>query len=214
MRVGVACEYSGTVRDAFIRAGHEAISCDILPSESDFGPHYQGDALEFVANGDFDLLVAHPPCTYLSNSGVRWLWNGDGKELPERWADLEKGAAFFRSLLESDVPRVCIENPVIHSHAAKLIGSSWSQSVQPWQFGLGETKRTCLWLRNLPSLYPTEYVEGREARVWKMGPGPDRQKERSRFFVGIAAAMAAQWGGLGPVEIPEAPRVQMGMFDA
>jgi len=212
MRVGVACEYSGTVRDAFIRAGHDAISCDILPSESDLGPHYQGDALEFVENGDFDLLVAHPPCQYLSLSGVRWLWNSDGSEVDERWENLDKGAAFFRALLESDVPRICVENPVIHSHAAKLIGSSWTQSVQPWEFGEGETKRTCFWLRNLPMLHPTKFVEGRDERVWRMAPGPERQKERARFHQGFADAMASQWGDLGPVEIREAPRVQMGMF--
>jgi hypothetical protein len=213
MRVATVCEYSGCVRDAFIRAGHDAISCDILPSESDLGPHYQGDALEFLRNEKFDLVIGFPPCTFLCNSGARWLWDEHGNKILARWEDLNKGADFFRAILETEAaPRIVVENPVQHSHATKLIGQSCTQSIQPWQFGEGEVKAICFWLRNVPKLHPTKYVEGREARVWKMGEGPNRQKERSRFFVGIADAMAAQWGNLGPVEIPEAPRVQMGMF--
>ena len=133
-------------------------------------------------------MVAHPPCTYLTNSGVRWL-----HERPERWAKLDEGAAFFRALLEADIPRIAVENPVPHKYAVERIGRSYDQTIQPWQFGHGETKRTCLWLKGLPPLAPTKVVSGREARVHLMPPGPDRQKERSRFFTGIAAAMADQW---------------------
>lgn len=189
-RVLVACEYSGIVRDAFIRAGHDAVSCDLLPSESDLGVHYRGDVRQILNLHMWDLVIAHPPCTYLANSGVRWL-----HERPERWGDLDAGATFFRQFLGC-APRVAIENPIPHKYAVERIGRPYDQLIQPWQFGHGETKAICLWLENLPPLEPTDVVEGREARVHRMAPGPDRQKERSRFFRGVADAMAAQWGAL------------------
>jgi hypothetical protein len=197
-RVLVACEFSGTVRDAFIRAGHDAVSVDLLPSESAYGPHWQGDVLEVLEHGigrwtDWDLVIAHPPCTYLANSGVRWLYGGKGTTPdPERWARMEEAADFFRAFLDA-APRVAVENPVIHRHAGIR---KPDQTIQPWQFGHGETKATCLWLKGLPLLVPTDIVDGREQRVHLMPPGPDRWRERSRTFPGIAQAMADQWGPL------------------
>jgi len=185
----VACEFSGTVRDAFIRAGHKAMSCDLLPTESP-GPHYEGDVFDILEDG-WDLMVAHPPCTYLANSGVRWLYR-DGK----RWQELIEGAAFFRRLLEAPIPRIAIENPVIHRWARLIVGRKPCQTLQPWQFGHGETKAVCLWLKGLPPLEPTNVVSGRTPRVHYASPGPDRWKERSRFYRGIAEAMADQWGDL------------------
>lgn len=188
MKVLVACEFSGTVRDAFIRAGHDAMSCDLLPTESP-GPHYEGDIADVLGDG-WDLMVAHPPCTYLSNSGVRWLY-----EQKERWQHMIEGAAFLRTLLEcSPIRHVAIENPIIHRWARLVIGKGPDQTIQPWQFGHGETKAICLWLDNLPPLRPTNIVDGREPRVHHASPGPDRWKERSRFYEGVADAMAAQWG--------------------
>lgn len=193
MRVLVACEFSGTVRDAFAAAGHDAMSCDLLPTESP-GPHYQGDVRDVLGDG-WDLMVAHPPCTFSANSGVRWLY-----EQPGRWEKMREGAEFFRSLLNTDIHRIAVENPIIHKYAREIIGAGPTQTIQPWQFGHGETKAVCLWLRNLSPLVPTDVVDGREARVHRMPPGPDRWKERSRFFAGIAEAMAAQWGGLREVD--------------
>lgn len=191
MRVLVACEFSGTVRDAFTRAGHDAISVDLEDAETS-GQHFRGDILAFLEIGaSFDLMIAHPPCTYLSNSGVRWL-----HEKPGRWGQMKEGAEFFSWLLALDIPRVAVENPVIHGYAKQIIGRGQDQTVQPWQFGHGEVKRTCFWLKNLPKLVPTDIVDGREARVHKATPSADRWKERSRFFPGIAKAMADQWGGL------------------
>ena len=184
MKVLVACEYSGIVRDAFLARGHDAISCDLLPTESP-GPHIQGDVKPLMMQR-WDLVIAHPPCTYLANSGVRWLY-----EQPGRWAKMEEASRFFEDFFFVDSPLVAIENPVIHSHAGL---PKPNFTVQPWQFGHGETKRICFWTQGLPPLQPTDIVEGREARVHRMPPGPDRQKERSRFFPGIAAAMAEQWG--------------------
>jgi hypothetical protein len=181
LRVLVACEYSGTVRDAFIRAGHDAMSCDLLPTEND-GPHYRGDVRDVLADG-WDLMIAHPPCTHLAVSGARWF-----KDKAEEQAD---AIEFFMQLARANVTRVCIENPVC------IMSRLWrkpDQIVQPWQFGHGETKATCLWLRGLPKLTPTKIVEGREHRVHRMPPGPDRWKERSRTYAGIAEAMASQWG--------------------
>lgn len=197
MRVLVACEFSGIVRDAFTRAGHFAMSCDLLPTESP-GPHHVGDATELL-NGGWDLLIAHPPCTRLTNAGVRWLDNPPaGKTRDEMWQELREGAELFSRFLNAPIPRICIENPVMHKHAKAQIEGyfEFSQSVQPWQFGHGETKRTCLWLKNLPHLTPTNIVEGRHARVHLTPPGPNRWKERSRFFTGIADAMADQWCNL------------------
>jgi site-specific DNA-cytosine methylase len=180
LKVLIACEYSGTVRDAFLKLGHDAISCDLLPSEKP-GPHYQGDVFDIIENG-FDLMIAHPPCTHLAVSGSRW-FHLKQKEQAE---SLE----FVRKLLSANIPHIALENPVsvISSKIRKP-----DQIIQPWQFGHGETKATCLWLKNLPVLQPTNIVEGREQRIWKMPPGPDRWKERSRTFQGIADAMAAQW---------------------
>ncbi len=195
MKVLIACEFSGTVRDAFIRAGHDAISCDLLPTESP-GPHYRGDVRDILGGG-FQLMIAHPPCTYLANSGVRWMY-----EQNDRWQHLIDGACFFRDLLAAPIPMKAIENPVMHKWARKIVGSDATQTVQPWQFGHGETKAVSLWLRNLPPLVSTNIVEGREARVHRMAPRPDRWKERSRFFTGIADAMAQQWGP--PYKLTEA----------
>ena len=159
MRVLVACEFSGIVRDAFTAAGHDAMSCDILPTESP-GPHYQGDVEEFFHSlipGTFDLMIAHPPCTYLANSGVRWLYeNGERNE--DRWWEMEQSAKFFRRLLELPIPRIAVENPVMHGHAKAIVGRGPDQCIQPYQFGHGETKRTCFWLKNLPPLEPTNLV--------------------------------------------------------
>lgn len=187
MKVLVACEYSGVVRDAFLDRGHDAISCDLLPSESDKGGHHEGDVFALDLT-QFDLMICHPPCTHLAVSGARWF--------PQKRADGSQQAAldFVRRLLDAPVPRIALENPVsiISSQIRKP-----DQIIQPWQFGHGETKATCLWLKNLPPLTPTDIVDGREQRVWKMPPGPDRWKERSRTYTGIAAAMADQWGALG-----------------
>lgn len=192
MRVLVACEYSGTVRDAFRRRGHDAWSCDILPTDVP-GPHIHGDALRLLDDG-WDLLIAHPPCTYLTNSGVRWLYNPDGTKNRERWRKMEEAANFFNAFLYADIPKICVENPIPHGHAMKLIGVKYSQIIQPWQFGHGETKATCLWLKNLPKLVPTNIVSGREPRVHMLPPSPLRWKERSTTYRGIAEAMATQWG--------------------
>lgn len=196
-RILVACEYSGTVRDAFIRAGHWAMSCDLLPTDAP-GPHYQGDVFDVLGDG-WDLMIAHPPCTFMSNSGAKHLYIDGRKENgpdPERWAALEDAARFFRALYDAPIPRIAVENPVMLGHAKRLIGVPQTQVIHPWQHGHGESKSTCLWLRGLPPLLPTDEVDGREQRMWKMGPSPDRWKLRSATYPGIAAAMAAQWGPL------------------
>ncbi len=199
MRVLVACEFSGIVRDAFAARGHDAWSCDLLPSEKP-GQHIQGDVitavyLPFTAKvidprERWDLVIAHPPCTRLCNSGVRWLH--------ERglWDEMRGAACFFRLLANCPAERVCAENPVMHKYAIGIVGRRPDQYIQPWQFGHGETKKTGLWLKNLPKLEPTNIVEGREARVHRMPPGPNRWKERSRTYQGVAEAMADQWGAL------------------
>ncbi len=198
-RVLVACEYSGIVRNAFLDAGHDAWSCDLLPSEDGSNRHITGDARELLNDGWDLLMVAHPPCTRLCNSGVRWLSKPPpGKTLDQMQHELREGADLFSTFWNAPVERICIENPVMHKHAKALIVNytEFAQSVQPWQFGHGETKRTCFWLKNLPPLTPTDIVGGREQRVHRMPPGPDRWKERSRFYAGIAKAMADQWGPL------------------
>ncbi len=197
MRVLVACEYSGIVRDAFLERGHDAWSCDLLPTERNSNRHIQGDVREVLNDGWDLLMVAHPPCTRLCNSGVRWLSKPPpGKTLEQMQAELREGAELFSACWNAPIERVCIENPVMHKHAKAIITNyaEFAQSIQPWQFGDGEVKRTCLWIRGLPLLVPTDIVEGRVARVHRMPPGPDRQRERSRFFPGIAKAMAEQWG--------------------
>lgn len=206
MRVLVACEFSGIVRRAFAALGHDAWSCNLLPAEDGSNRHYLGDARDILADGWDLLMVAHPPCTRLCNSGVRWLSvPPPGRSLDDMQAELVEGAALFSAFWNSPIDRVCVENPVMHRHAKALIKNYRppAQSVQPWQFGHGEVKRTCFWLKNLPPLKPTDVVEGREARVHRHPPTPDRWRERSRFFSGIANAMAQQWGdldGLDPVQ--------------
>jgi hypothetical protein len=249
LNVLIACESSGTVRRAFRALGHNAWSCDLLPSDDDSPYHIQpvfedgllkmlsGKAIP-VHNGPFqlrwlswDLVIAHPPCTYLCNSGVRWLyenptWEGNknvrlpscrlwewkkgknGIMIPFRARNANKdrvqamrdGAEFFCKLYCLDVPYIAIENPIMHRHAKEILAlrlgagnAPQTQVIQPWQFGHGETKATCLWLRNLPKLVPTDVVAGREGRIWKTPPGPDRWKIRSKTFEGIAKAMATQW---------------------
>ena len=183
MRVLVACEFSGTVRDAFIRAGHDAVSCDLLPTEKP-GPHIVGDVLDYIGFGG-DLLIAFPPCTHLCVSGARW-FKDKAKEQAE-------AIDFFMALANSPIPRIAIENPI------GIMSTRYrkpDQIIQPWQFGHGETKATCLWLKGLPKLTPTNIVDGRTARVHRMPPGPDRWRERSRTYQGIADAMAQQWSNL------------------
>ena len=198
-RILVACEFSGIVRRAFASVGHDAWSCDLLPAEDGANKHIVGDARNILEDG-WDLLIAcHPPCTRLCNSGVRWLHKPpEGRTLGDMWQELEEAADLFSAFWNAPVERICIENPVMHRHAkARIVNyQPFAQSVQPWQFGHGETKRTCLWLKNLPPLAPTNIVEGREQRVFRMPMSPGRWRERSRFFPGIAAAMAGQWGGL------------------
>jgi hypothetical protein len=194
MQVLVACEFSGTVRDAFAWQGHSAWSCDLLPTEQPFmvnsrSGHYWGDVKNIINDSThWDLMIAHPPCTRLANSGVRWLHERN------LWAEMKEAAEFFKWLLDAPIDRICIENPIPHKYALDIIGRKYDQIIQPWQFGHGETKATCLWLKNLEPLRPTSVVEGRSARVHKCPPSPDRWKERSRTYTGIAQAMAAQWG--------------------
>lgn len=183
MKVLIACEYSGAVRNAFIRAGHDAMSCDLLPTDKP-GPHHMGDVFDIIGN-NWDLMIAHPPCTHLSVSGAR--------HFAAKRADGRQQAAvdFFMALANANIPRIAIENPVC------IMSSLWrkpDQIIQPWQFGHGETKATCLWLKGLPKLTPTDIVAGRADRIHKMPPSPDRWKLRSATYQGIAGAMAAQWG--------------------
>lgn len=196
LRVLVACEFSGTVREAFLARGHDAWSCDLLPDERGSNRHIRGDVRE-ILDARWDMvIVAHPPCTRLCNSGVRWLDEPPpGRTRAEMWDELREGAELFSTLWNAPARHVAVENPVMHRHAKQLIRgyAPPAQSVQPWQFGHPETKRTCLWLRGLPALRPTNVVAGREPRVHRMPPSPTRWRERSRFFAGIAAAMAEQW---------------------
>lgn len=187
MRVLVACEFSGVVRRAFKAKGHDAWSCDLLESMDSSSFHIKGDVLGILNDG-WDLMIAHPPCTYLCNSGVRWL--GEPSDNPERWEALQKASDFFYQLLNAPINKICIENPVPHKYGGL---PPYTQKVQPWMFGHGETKATCLWLKNLPLLITTDVVEGREARVHKMGPSKDRGLLRSITYQGIADAMAEQW---------------------
>ncbi len=182
----VACEFSGIVREAFKKWGHDAWSCDLLPTEVE-GNHIQDDVLKHLNDG-WDLMVAHPPCTYLANSGVRWLVNN-----PERWDDLALACQFFNTLLDAPIPKIAVENPIQHKYARNYI-RKYNQIIQPYDFGHGETKATCLWLKNLPKLIPTHKVAGRQGRVHFESPSPDRWKNRSRTLHGIAVAMAEQWG--------------------
>lgn len=182
MKVLIACEYSGRVRREFRKRGHEAYSCDIIESEDKSYYHLKEDVMDLI-NNSWDLMIAFPPCTYLCVSGARWF--------KERQKEQKESLEFIKKLMDSPIPKIAIENPigVISTKIRKP-----DQIIQPWQFGHGETKATCLWLKNLPKLKPTNIVEGREARIHKMPPGKNRGKERSRTYTGIAEAMAKQWG--------------------
>jgi site-specific DNA-cytosine methylase len=185
MKVLVACEFSGVVRDAFAKRGHYAWSCDLLKSERP-GCHIEGDAVDAAWHqGPWDLMIAHPPCTHLAVSGARWF--------KEKQSEQREALRFVQALLTAPVERIALENPIsiISSRIRKP-----DQIIQPWQFGHGETKATCLWLKGLPPLKPTQIVSGRDGRVWKMPPSENRWKERSRTLTGIAEAMADQWGSL------------------
>jgi hypothetical protein len=186
MKILIACEFSGIVRDAFIKKGHDVISCDLLDTDSP-GPHYKGDVADILDDG-FDLMIAHPPCTYLCNSGVSWLY----KDI-ERWPKLFEGAAFFKKLLECNIKKICIENPIPHKYAVQLINKKYTQIIHPWQFGHGESKATCLWLKNLPKLKETKIMKERKQRLHYLPPSKDRWKLRSTTYQGIADAMADQW---------------------
>jgi hypothetical protein len=185
VRVLVACEYSGRVREAFRRRGHDAWSCDLLPAEDDSPHHIECDVRIALKRGRWDMMIAHPPCTHLAVSGARHFEEKrkDGRQI--------EAIDFFLDLAHAPIPRIAIENPVC------IMSSVWrepDQIIQPWEYGHGETKTTCLWLKGLPPLRPTNIVAGREPRVHRMSPSPDRWKERSRTLPGIAGAMADQWG--------------------
>ena len=196
MRVLVACEYSGKVREAFRKLGHDAWSCDLLPADDGSEFHYQGSVLDILNDG-WDLMVGHPPCTYLCNSGVSWL-----HKIPERWDQMRDGAEFFKLLWDADIPKIAIENPIMHKYAKEIIGSNQTQIIQPYQFGHAESKATCLWLKGLPPLKETNNVKDlwqslpkKEAqRLHMLPPSKDRWKLRSETYQGIADAMAEQWG--------------------
>jgi hypothetical protein len=190
MKVLVACEFSGIVREAFQNLGHQATSCDLLDTEIP-GNHYKGDIKDILYDG-WDLMIAFPPCTYLANSGVRWLYGGKGTARdPVRWKLMEEAAKFFQTLLDAPIDKIAVENPIMHLHAGIR---KPDQIIQPWQFGHGEIKSTALWLKNLPKLVPTNIVEGRANRVHFSPDSKDRWKKRSRTLSGIAQAMAEQWG--------------------
>lgn len=197
MDILINCEFSGTIREEMRNRGHNCYSCDLLPAEDNSPFHIQGDAIEAAFSKKWDMMIAHPPCTYLTNAGVRWLHTRPG-----RWEEMEQACDFFRKLLEAPIEQVAVENPIPHKYALALIGCKYDQIVQPWMFGHKETKATCLWLRGLPPLKPTNNVRaetmalpaGERGRVWSMGPSPDRWKERSRTLPGLARAIAEQWG--------------------
>lgn len=182
MRVLIACEFSGRVREAFREMGHDSWSCDLLPADDNSPYHIQGDVLEHLSDG-WDIMIAHPPCTHLAVSGARWF--------KDKQTEQAEALEFVKKLLNAPIARICLENPVsiISSKIRKP-----DQIVQPWQFGHGETKSTCLWLKNLPELQPTDIVSGRENKIWRMPPSKDRWKLRSITYQGIANAMADQWG--------------------
>jgi hypothetical protein len=196
MKILVACEYSGIVRDAFRKIGHNAWSCDILPTDGDTAYHYQCDVKE-VLNDNWDLMIAHPPCTYLANSGVRWLFSDE-----TRWKKLESAIDFFKLLLNANIPKIAIENPIQYCYARKGIGIEYTQIIHPYMFGHPERKATCLWLKELEPLIPTNNVKEEMLKLPKkdaqkihyLPPSDDRWKLRSKTFQGFANAMAEQWG--------------------
>ena len=208
MRILIACEYSATVRDAFASRGHDAWSCDLLPSDKG-GQHYQTNVIDLLdefehCGTEWDLLIAHPPCTYLTNSGVTWLWEDRKKGIKneQRWKQLDEGAAFFRKLLECNIPRIAIENPIPHKYAVERIGRKYDQLVQPYHFGHKESKATCFWLKGLSKLNHTTDLKKETMalpyevrnRLHYLPPSADRWKIRSKTYQGIAEAMAEQWG--------------------
>ena len=192
MKVLIACEFSGVVRRAFRDAGHDAWSCDLLPAEDGSPYHIQGDAIEAAYGQHWDMMIAHPECTHLTLAGARWFYD---PRFPNKAEDRERAIEFFKKLMAAPIKYKAVENPQPLQYVMDRIGR-YSQKVQPWQFGDDETKGICLWLVNLPPLEPTHTVKPKniKARVWKMPPGPNRKRERSRFFPGAAAAMAKQWG--------------------
>lgn len=197
-RVLIACEESQAVCIAFRKRGFEAFSCDILPCSGGHPEwHIQGDAIEAATSQHWDLMIAHPPCTYLSNSGVCWLQNNEQRQI-----DMKFGAEFFRMLLNLDIPLIAVENPIPHKYAVKIIGRKYDQIIQPYMFGHSESKATCFWLKGLPKLQETNNVKhiwkslpkNEAQRIHYVSPGPERAKIRSKTFPGIAEAMAEQWG--------------------
>ena len=208
MRVLVACEFSGVVRRAFRAMGHDAWSCDLLPAEDGDEHHIQGDAIEAAYGQPWDLMISHAECTFLTNAGVKHLYHGGRKENGpdlDRWQKMEAGAAFYNKLLAAPIEKIAAENPVMHGYAQKLVGGKATQYVQPWWFGEPFFKATGLRLKNLAKLVATNKLtpprpgtseHKRWSKIHRMPPGPDRWKERSRTFEGIAKAMAEQWGSL------------------
>lgn len=206
MKVLVACEFSGVVRDEFNKLGHDAWSCDLIPTEStrDTGKHLEGDVRIWISEEwqnsrvgcKWDLMIAHPPCTRLCNSGVRWLHERD------LWDEMREAALFFKELLEAPIPKIAVENPIMHKYALEIIGRKHDQTIQPWMFGEDASKRTCLWLKNLPLLTPTKIIKKKRyanqtpSGQNKLGPSEDRAKLRSITYKGIAKAMAEQFGGV------------------
>jgi len=196
MKILIACEYSGVMRDAFTKKGHDVMSCDLLPSDKP-GKHYQGDVMDIINDG-WDMLIAHPPCTYMSNSGVCHLHKD-----PARWVELFKAGEFFKGFLDADIPKIVIENPIMHKYGKQLIGNiKQSQVIQPWMHGHAEQKATCLWIKGLPLLTESNNVKeemmllpkNKRQRLHYFPPSPDRWKLRSTTYAGIANAMAEQWG--------------------
>jgi len=190
MRVLVGCEFSGVVREAMRARGHDAVSCDLLPAEDGSPHHVEGDVRALLGDG-WDLAVFHPPCTRLTVAGARWF---KGRE-----AEQAAAISFAEALWSAPIPRIALENPIGVLSTRSALGKP-TQIIQPWQFGHGETKATCLWLKGLPALVPTDIVSGREARVHRLPPSPERWKLRSRTYAGVAAAMADQWANIGPTK--------------
>ena len=193
----MGCEESGTVRDALINKGFDAWSCDLRPSRGvHIGRHIQCDIFQAIASHKWAAMIAFPECTYMASSGPKHLYIGMRKENGinlDRWAKMEQAAEFFKKLLGADIEKICLENPIMHGHAKKIIGVGQSQIIHPWQHGHGEQKATCLWLRNFPNLLPSNIVAGREQCVWLMAPRTDRNRDRSKTYPGIADALASQW---------------------
>ena len=204
LKVLIGCERSGIIREAFRALGHDAYSCDLAPAEDGSPFHLQMDVREALKRGPWDLLIVHPECRFLTNSGVLRLYIGgkkaNGRD-EQRWAAMVEAALFFKEMLEADVPCICVENPVMHGHALAIIGQRHTQTFQPWQFGDDASKRTCIWLKGLPPLRPTNilrkkrYANQTPSGQNKLGPSPTRHIDRARTYPGPAKAMAEQWGG-------------------